>query len=388
MNDNNNFNNNLGNFSNPNPNPNPNLDQNPYQPVPPYPQPNPTTLFGYYAEPAPAMGKPKNHGLAIIIVALAIIIITAGIGITIWFMRPNGNPGGSQDQDANNNSSNNTDNSVTKFEDLTKEEAIAFLKTPMVGKGRTPKDYVSKEITDSIIVQSNGLPNSITIVSDLELVYSYDTLDELKTIADDEYRPYGRSKSDESEKATYTITEYDYYAIVTPDRIKKDSTQCDHGYNRDCDSLLSFKREYLDHHQEVTTNKYGGKSYNDVVLMKTTDKEIVSQILRIYTLFSSVGLSTGPGSVYSYDFEEKDDQYVLTVNNIGVGYNSEMMNNPEAYSKYTNEEDWLAINLYRRYFIAEKETGEVYIKKNDSNGVMFNYKSLHLSKEEYLNLMY
>ena len=65
-----------------------------------------------------------------------------------------------------------------------------------------------------------------------------------------------------------------------------------------------------------------------------------------------------------------------------------MMNNPEAYSKYTNEEDWLAINLYRRYFIAEKETGEVYIKKNDSNGVMFNYKSLHLSKEEYLNLMY
>lgn len=381
MNDNNDFNNNLGNFSNPNPN------QNPYQPVPPYPQPNPTTPFGYYAEPAPAMGKPKNHGLAIIIVALAIIIITAGIGITIWFMRPNGNPGGSQDQDANNNSSNNTDNSVTKFEDLTKEEAIAFLKTPMVGKGRTPKDYVDKEITDSIIVQSNGLPNSITIVSDLELVYSYDTLDELKTIADDEYRPYGRSKSDESEKATYTITEYDYYAIVTPDRIKKDSTQCDHGYNRDCDSLLSFKREYLDHHQEVTTNKYGGKSYNDVVLMKTTDKEIVSQILRIYTLFSSVGLSTGPGSVYSYDFEEKDDQYVLTVNNIGVGYNSEMMNNPEAYSKYTNEEDWLAINLYRRYFIAEKETGEVYIKKNDSNGVMFNYKSLHLSKEEYLNLM-
>ena len=302
-------------------------------------------------------------------------------------MRPNGNPGGSQDQDANNNSSNNTDNSVTKFEDLTKEEAIAFLKTPMVGKGRTPKNYVGKEITDSIIVQSNGLPNSITIVSDLELVYSYDTLDELKTIADDEYRPYGRSKSDESEKATYTITEYDYYAIVTPDRIKKDSTQCDHGYNRDCDSLLSFKREYLDHHQEVTTNKYGGKSYNDVVIMKTTDKKIVSQILRIYTLFSSVGLSTGPGSVYSYDFEEKDDQYVLTVNNIGVGYNSEMMNNPEAYSKYTNEEDWLAINLYRRYFIAEKETGEVYIKKNDSNGVMFNYKSLHLSKEEYLNLM-
>ena len=382
MNDNNNFNNNSGNFSNPN------LDQNPYQPVPPYPQPNPTTPFGYYAEPAPAMGKPKNHGLAIVIVALAIIIITAGIGIAIWFMRPNDNPSGSQDQDANNNSSNNTDNSVTKFEDLTKEEAIAFLKTPMVGKGRTPKNYVDKEITDSIIVQSNGLPNSITIVSDLELVYSYDTLDELKTIADDEYRPYGRSKSDESEKATYTITEYDYYAIVTPDRIKKDSTQCDHGYNRDCDSLLSFKREYLDHHQEVTTNKYGGKSYNDVVLMKTTDKEIVSQILRIYTLFSSVGLSTGPGSVYSYDFEEKDDQYVLTVNNIGVGYNSEMMNNPEAYSKYTNEEDWLAINLYRRYFIVEKETGEVYIKKNDSNGVMFNYKSLHLSKEEYLNLMY
>lgn len=382
MNDNNNFNNNSGNFSNPN------LNQNPYQPVPPYPQPNPTTPFGYYAEPAPAMGKPKNHGLAIIIVALAIIIITAGIGITIWFMRPNGNPGGSQEPDANSSSSNNTDNSVTKFEDLTKEEAIAFLKTPMVGKGRTPKNYVGKEITDSIIVQSNGLPNSITIVSDLELVYSYDTLDELKTIADDEYRPYGRSKSDESEKATYTITEYDYYAIVTPDRIKKDSTQCDHGYNRDCDSLLSFKREYLDHHQEVTTNKYGGKSYNDVVIMKTTDKEIVSQILRIYTLFSSVGLSTGPGSVYSYDFEEKDDQYVLTVNNIGVGYNSEMMNNPEAYSKYTNEEDWLAINLYRRYFIAEKETGEVYIKKNDSNGVMFNYKSLHLSKEEYLNLMY
>ena len=122
--------------------------------------------------------------------------------------------------------------------------------------------------------------------------------------------------------------------------------------------------------------------------MKTTDKETISQILRIYTLFSSVGLSTGPGTVYSYDFEENDDQYVLTVNNIGVGYNSEMMKNPEAYSQYTDEEDWLALNLYRRYFVAEKETGKVHVKKNDSDGVMFNYKSLHLSEEEYLNLMY
>ena len=56
--------------------------------------------------------------------------------------------------------------------------------------------------------------------------------------------------------------------------------------------------------------------------------------------------------------------------------------------QYTDEEDWLALNLYRRYFVAEKETGKVHVKKNDSDGVMFNYKSLHLSEEEYLNLMY
>ncbi len=394
MNDNNNFNNNPGTFSNPdpyqNPNPNPvqNPVQNPYpgnnpyianQPVSPYPQPNPATPFGYYAEPAMNMGKPKSHGLAIIIVALAIIIITAGIGITIWFMRPTSDPGGSQGQNGGGSSNNNT--GITKFEDLTKEEAIAYLKTPIVGKGRTPKDYVPKELTDAIIAEPN--PLSIHIISDLELVYSYDTLDDLKSIADDEYRPYSWSKSDESEIPTYAIKEYGYYAIVTPDRIKEGSTQCDHGYNRDCDSLLSFKRDYLDYHQEVTN-----KSYNSVYLMKTTDKETISQILRIYTLFSSVGLSTGPGTVYSYDFEENDDQYILTVNNIGVGYNSEMMKNSEAYSKYTNEEDWLALNLYRRYFVAEKETGKVHVKKNDSDGVMFNYKSIQLTKEEYLSLMY
>ena len=404
MNNDNAFNNNPETFpnsnpdqnSNPNPSYNPNLNQNyprnPYQrnnpyianqPVSQYPQSNLSMPFGYYAEPAPTMGKPKSHGLAIVIVALA-IIVTAGISIAIWFMRPTSDPGGSQGQNEGGSSNNNT--GITKFEDLTKEEAIAYLKTPIVGKGRTPKDYVPKELTDAIITEPN--PLSIHIISDLELVYSYDTLDDLKSIADDEYRPYSWSKSDESEIPTYTIKEYGYYAIVTPDRIKEDSTQCDHGYNRDCDSLLSFKSDYIDYHQEVTNNDFGGKSYNSVYLMKTTDKETISQILRIYTLFSSVGLSTGPGTVYSYDFEENDDQYVLTVNNIGVGYNSEMMKNPEAYSQYTDEEDWLALNLYRRYFVAEKETGEVYVKKNDSDGVMFNYKSIQLTKEEYLSLMY
>ena len=169
MNNDNAFNNNPETFpnsnpdqnSNPNPSYNPNLNQNyprnPYQrnnpyianqPVSQYPQSNLSMPFGYYAEPAPTMGKPKSHGLAIVIVALA-IIVTSGISIAIWFMRPTSDPGGSQGQNEGGSSNNNT--GITKFEDLTKEEAIAYLKTPIVGKGRTPKDYVPKELTDAII---------------------------------------------------------------------------------------------------------------------------------------------------------------------------------------------------------------------------------------------
>lgn len=72
--------------------------------------------------------------------------------------------------------------------------------------------------------------------------YSYDTIDDLRQIAEGWYGVLGHN--DGLTEDDYEIKEYDYYAIVTSNRIEGTNT-CDDDYYGDCNSLLSFKREYI-----------------------------------------------------------------------------------------------------------------------------------------------
>ncbi len=312
--------------------------------------------------------KNPNKPYYIILGILFFFIIALGIAdITIYTTRNNDN--------VTSENNNNVDNTSlpTNFEDLTKEEALNFLRSQTNITGTLPENYVGEEISNAIITNGN------TIVSDLDLIYSYDTIEELKEMAHKKYSGLNFLATDNTEEyndSNFEIAEYDYYAIVTPKRAKG-ATSCDHGYNNDCDSLLSFKRSYLDHHQEETTPH----SYNDVFYINTKNPDIINYLLRVYTFFSRVGFG-GHGNIYSYIFEEQDDKYILTVNNIGAGINTDLLKNPD---KYTDGSEMYAINLYLRRFAADKSDGRIYTIPTET-GVTEDVKSFPITEEELRSL--
>ncbi len=314
----------------------------------------------------PDMSKEKSDKVVKIAVIVGIIL---AVSILIFTFINGGKFLNNSKEDKKEESSQD---SSDEFKNLTKEEAIAFLRSQDGVRGILPENYIGNEITDAVIMNGN------TIVSDLNWVYSYDNLEELEQAArnDYEYSYHGGHYEGDLE-----IKEYDYYAIITPVRVKG-ATSCDHGYNCDCDSLLSFKREYLDYHREEEILDGGGISWNDVVYIKTRDPKIVSYLLRVVTFFSSVGWSGGYGNIYSYDFEEQDDKFVLTVNNVGAGINMEMLDHPNAGQSSTS--NMWAINLYRRRFVAEKSDGLVHvITINDDGDTMETVKSIPITRSEF-----
>lgn len=322
--------------------------------------------------PIPPSSKNPNKPYYIVLSLLSFLIIILGVTDIYIYTTKNNSTNNNVDASNTNNNANNA-TSTTTFEDLTKEEALAFLQAQTDITGTLPENYVEEEISSAIIT------NGHTIVSDLDLIYSYDTIEELKEMAHKKYSGFNFLATDNTEEyddSNFEIAEYDYYAIVTPKRAKG-ATSCDHGYNNDCDSLLSFKRSYLDHHQEETTPH----SYNDVFYINTQNPDIINYLLRVYTFFSRVGFG-GHGNIYSYIFEEQDDKYILTVNNIGAGINAELLKNPD---NYTNGSEMYAINLYLRRFAANKSDGRIYTIPTET-GVTEDVKSFPITEEELRSL--
>lgn len=311
--------------------------------------------------PVTSNSQNSNRPYYIILSILSFLIIILGVADIYIYTAKNGS--------ANNNNISNTNNntkSLIPFEDLTKEEALAFLRAQTNITGTLPENYVGKEISSAVVT------NGSTIVSDLELIYSYDTIEELKEMAHKKYSDFNSEYDDNN----FEITEYDYYAIVTPKRAKE-ATSCDHGYNNDCDSLLSFKRNYLDYRQEET----GPTSVNNVFYLNTRDSNIINYLLRVYSFFSRVGFGRH-GNIYSYSFEEQDDKYILTVHNIGAGINTELLKNPD---NYTNDSEIYGINLYLRRFAADKSDGRIYTIPTET-GVTEDVKSFPITEEELRSL--
>ncbi len=251
---------------------------------------------------------------------------------------------------------------VEKFKQMTKAEVIAFLQARQSASENMPKNYVGEEIINSTIMDGN------VIISDLQLVYSYDTLDDLRQIVEKKYNGPSFSAAD---KAGYEIKEYDYYAIVTPNRIKG-ATTCDHGYYRDCNSLLSFKREYLNHFLEETSPS----SFNDVFYFNTRDSKIIEYLLRVCTFFAD----GGPGNIYGSSFEEQDDKFVLTVYYVGIGFNVEKI-------KVNDNDMGYAINLYSRQYATDKADGRLYVIQTGENSTTENIKSIPITEEEAKSLL-
>ncbi len=256
---------------------------------------------------------------------------------------------------------------VEKFKQMTKTEAMDFLQAGRNMAGSIPKGYVGEEITDLVIIEDN------TIKSDVILKYSHDTMDDLRQIAEDWYGVLGHN--DGITEDDYTVKEYDYYAIITPNRIEGTNT-CDHEYYGDCDSLLSFKREYLNYYQEETAPH----SYNDVVYLNAQDPELVEDLLRVYFFFYNYGAASLHGNIYGSSFEEQDDKFVLTVYYVGVGLNMEKI-------KVDGSDIEYAINLYSRQYAADKADGRLHTIRTGEDSTVENIKSIPVTQEEISSLL-
>lgn len=272
----------------------------------------------------------------------------------------------SDTNDGNNNEYMSSVMDIETFRNMTKAEAIDFLQAGRGTAGSMPKNYVGEEITDLVIVKNN------VVLSDVSLKYSHDTIDDLRQIAEKWYGVLGHN--DGITEDDYKIKEYDYYAIITPNRIEE-TNSCDQDYYGDCKSLLSFKRNYINYFKkEITPN-----SFSDVTYLNTQNPELVERLLRIYSFFSGYGVASGHGNIYGSSFEEQSDKFVLTVYYVGVGLNAEKL-------KVDGSDIDYAINLYSRQYAADKADGRLYMMQAEENSTIENVKSIPITKKEASSL--
>lgn len=319
--------------------------------------------------------KNRNKSRYIIFGGLVILMLVLGIIALIVLRSMND----ISDVDGTTTDDNNvSDTAVTNaFKNLTKAEAVAFLQSRTDGTiGLLPEGYVGEEIVNSIIMSGYNV-----IVSDLDLAYSYGDMEELEQLIRRNYSSFSLSR-DEVDINDFEIKEYDHYVIVTPKRIKG-ATTCDHGYYYDCDSLLSFKRDYFNYLSEKTSPN----SSQDAFYINTSDPEIVNELLRAYTFFVSIGFGGGHGNIYSYSFEEQEDRFILSVNYVGVGLNIELLDKPDSNIDMSRA---YAINLFTRRYAVDKSNGRVYIVPVQTEPEVVysdNVKSFSITKEEMTALL-
>ena len=312
----------------------------PQQPVQPM-QPVPTSYDNIaYTNPAPK----KNKNFLIIIILAIVCLVAIGGGLIFAMLNKQSastpTPAPTPDKPVGK----------TKFEDLTKEEALAFLATQKNARGIIPDNYVEDEVANATSSERSGfglIPWS-----------SYSSLDELDMEASNLFYQYLVTDTDTDTDADvlfYQIEEYDYYAIIKP---TKDPAECYMIEN--CNSYLSFKRDYID---SEANSAYSSSSitFSDYkYYLKVNNKELADKLLRTYSVASIY--HNGLMNIYDYEFEETDDKYILTIHFIMPGEN---FSNLMASTTYSTEN--LAINLFNGIVSADKTTGLITSNLTDSS---------------------
>lgn len=256
---------------------------------------------------------------------------------------------------------------VEKFKQMTKAEAVDFLQAGRSTAGSMPKNYVGQEITDLVVIENN------TTKSDVLLKYSHDTIDDLQQIAESWYGVLGHN--DGITNDDYEIKEYEYYTIVIPNRIEGTNT-CNDEYYGGCDSLLSFKSDYINYYQEETTPN----SYNDVVYLNVRDPETAEYLMRVFSFFYNYGAASTHGNIYGSKFEQQDDKFILTVYYVGVGLDMENLEFDGSNINY-------AINLYSRQYAADKVDGRLHVIRTGEASTVENIKSIPITQREAASLL-
>lgn len=263
--------------------------QQPVQPMQPVPTPYGSNIAFTNAAPK------KSKGFLIIIVLVLLCLVAVGGGLAFAMINTQSTPTPAQPDNSANK---------TKFEDLTKEEAIAFLKTAKNNRGVVPEDFIDSSTYDAITVNST--------LYGMILADSYDSYDELEQHAHQKFDVFTNALKylgeEIDENDVFEIEEYDYFAVIKPKKAIEDCT----GAFDNCNYYLSFKKAYIESVGNDTYSSYQTTKSDNTYYLKNFDMDVAKKILPVYSL-GSAGLSL-LFNVYSYDIKDTGDEIVLTAN--------------------------------------------------------------------------
>ena len=310
--------------------------------------------------PTPAQAQASNSGIPnkknLIVIALAAtcFAILSGAILALSRSSQSGTLGGSTSSQGK-----------TKFENLTKDEAYAFLQSQGESGRIKTVGYIQDELLNAVRFRDGKR------INDLRKLYSYGTMEELQQLL---------AEKSHYADVEYQVTEYDYYAIATP---KGEKCEEINYYTSACDSWISFKRDYLDDHEEYTTFD-GHRGTQEEITIKTGNPSELKPILAAYSFSATSLVPAGKPYLYDYTFKEQDNSFIMTVYYVMAGTNLEIYRSltEETVANYEMK-DLIGINLVHTTYSVDKTTLEFSLVPDDANYLI---KSYPLTEEEFSEL--
>lgn len=314
--------------------------------------------------------KRENGILIAILGILTVVAISLAIANVIVSFSAKTSIANNTPSDTNNEEQTSSNIFDMQIDSLDKEQTIEALRQ-MQKPGYMPKDYADPAL---------ALNEKETYIT---LDYSYDTLDDIKDL------DYHVSKSGKNELIITPVG--DYYAIVSTDNYYDNNpssgiTLNDSSTDGYWPKAISFNKKYVNYYYEAKDNKETGSSGNDKTIFTDISPESVRVTLPVYALNSTM---TQPSSIFSYNLEENEQEYKLTLYCIGVGIDKDAYMSAFYSRKSSSEEVQIkyAITHYYMTMSLDKATREPKWMKHSEDGLSKLTKSFSLNDAEAQELL-
>lgn len=269
---------------------------------------------------------------------LIIVLTIANIAVELFYSKPN-NP--TQASDFSLCKHRTKEEILDLLENVTKDEAISIIKNMYDKTKCTPEGLLPEKFK----LKSNEFS--------LEILYSYDDVAEVTSIAQDSIMGGNGLFVDRKSTDDFLIDETtEYYTIVSVDNSRIPCGELDeHQSIITCYRGISFNKKYLNYYEKVENN-----SSNDEIIFNDLSPDFVELALKVV-----MGVDIwNSSSLYDYYFEGNGDSFTLTGIYFGVGVD---MNSLEGASA---SDIPYAINIYEKKLNLDKDTRKAAWEKHDS----------------------
>ncbi len=302
---------------------------------------------------AQSSSKPKSKKLLIIIVAIILIGGIAAAAIIMLMPKGGNTTVGGETSDEKFDTSDICNNKPA-FDKITKEVAVAYLKASHEDRNCSVKQLVSDE--DFRLKDDKD---------HFKLLYSYEDTIEIEKIVKDGVMFLYEDDEDKG-NIPLDIKQKDHYAIVK----KQNAGKGDYNYVG-----VIFDKQFVSFGQVIEKEK-DSTSYSEELNFKNTSKDWVEKAMGM--IAASITYSA---SAYGYDLQENDNEYIYTVQYIGMGLDA------LSYDPANPTDMDYQLNTYTEKYTIDKKTGELERQRNsDDSGYYENIKHFKLTDEEIQEL--